>query len=148
MFSSPASPLRRPPLPTEPAVPRILAKRVYDPPADSDGTRVLVDRLWPRGVPRAKARIDLWLKDVAPSPALRIWFGHRPERWEEFIRRYESELSANEAALAPLRELLARGTVTLLFAARDTERNSAILLARHLRAAGATREAPRSTTRG
>jgi uncharacterized protein YeaO (DUF488 family) len=124
----------------------IRLKRAYDPPEDSDGSRVLVDRLWPRGLSRAAARIDLWLKDAAPSAALRTWFGHRPERWEEFVQRYGSELATNEDALAPLRELLARGTVTLVFAARDTERNSAVLLARFLGATGGTaREAARST---
>jgi len=110
----------------------IRLKRVYDPPEKADGARVLVDRLWPRGLARARAGIDLWLKDAAPSTALRQWFGHRPERWEEFSRRYEAELAGNEAALAPLRELLARGTVTLLFAAHDAERNNAVVVARFL----------------
>jgi uncharacterized protein YeaO (DUF488 family) len=110
----------------------IRLRRAYDPPEKADGARVLVDRLWPRGLARAKAGINLWLKDAAPSTELRIWFGHRPERWEEFSRRYEAELAANEAALAPLRDLLARGPVTLLYAAHDTERNNAVVLARFL----------------
>ncbi|HUA77669.1 MAG TPA: DUF488 family protein [Acetobacteraceae bacterium] len=112
----------------------IRLKRAYDPPEAADGARVLVDRLWPRGLSREKSRIDLWLKDAAPSAALRTWFGHRPERFAEFSRRYEMELAALDAALAPLREMLAQGPLTLLFAAHDTEHNNAVVLARFLRA--------------
>ncbi|MDA8048852.1 MAG: DUF488 family protein [Rhodospirillales bacterium] len=110
----------------------IRLKRAYEPPGEDEGARVLVDRLWPRGVSRAKARIELWLKDAAPSAELRAWFGHRPERWEEFARRYEAELKANEGALAPLRDLLAQGPVTLVYAAHDAERNNAVVLVRYL----------------
>lgn len=103
--------------------------RVYDPPGDDDGLRVLVDRLWPRGVRKAGAGVDLWLKDVAPSPDLRRDFGHRHERFDEFRERYRAELADN-VALGVLRRLEAEhGTVTLLYAARDVERNHAVVLA-------------------
>ncbi|MBV8653811.1 MAG: DUF488 domain-containing protein [Alphaproteobacteria bacterium] len=107
----------------------IRLKRVYDPHAPEDGIRVLVDRLWPRGLKREAAAIDLWLKAVAPSDALRRWFGHDPRRWAEFRERYHAELRANSEAIAPLRDLLARGkTVTLLFAAKDMDHNNAVAL--------------------
>ena len=93
-------------------------KRVYDPPSRSDGTRVLVDRLWPRGIAKAKARVDAWLKEVGPSTALRTWFGHDPARWPEFQRRYHREL-ANSGAAQPVADLARRGPITLLFAAKD-----------------------------
>lgn len=103
-------------------------KRVYDPPSAEDGYRILIDRLWPRGLKREAADIDLWLKDIAPSHELRRWFGHDPERWEEFQSRYRKELAAQE----PLwRELLARsrkGRVTLVYAAKDTRHNDAVAL--------------------
>jgi uncharacterized protein YeaO (DUF488 family) len=124
----------------------ILLKRVYDPPMEADGARVLVDRLWPRGLSRAKAGIDLWLKEAAPSTELRVWFGHRPERWEEFARRYEAELAANEPALARLRNLVARGTVSLLFAAHDPEHNNAVVLARLLGRTAPVRKRARPPT--
>lgn len=108
-------------------------KRVYDPPAASDGARVLVDRLWPRGVSKGSLDLTLWHKDAAPSPALRKWFGHSPDRWEEFADRYRAELDANAAALTPLYELQKRGKVTLLYAARDQEHNQARVLAEYLR---------------
>lgn len=110
----------------------ILLKRVYDPATAADGMRVLVDRLWPRWLAREKAGIALWLQEAAPSTELRAWFGHRTERWEEFARRYEAELAANELALATPRNLVARGSISLLFAARDPERNNAVDLARLL----------------
>jgi uncharacterized protein YeaO (DUF488 family) len=103
-------------------------KRAYDPPAPEDGTRILVDRLWPRGLKRDHARIDLWLKDIAPSTDLRSWFGHRPERWEEFARRYHAELKANPDPLKQIREAASSGPCTLLYAAHDTERNNAVVL--------------------
>jgi uncharacterized protein YeaO (DUF488 family) len=107
----------------------IRLKRVYDPHAPEDGIRVLVDRLWPRGLKREAAAIDLWLKAAAPSDALRRWFGHDPNRWAEFRERYHAELRANPEAIAPLRDLVARGkTVTLLFAAKDAEHNNAVAL--------------------
>jgi uncharacterized protein YeaO (DUF488 family) len=103
-------------------------KRVYDPPSAEDGYRILIDRLWPRGLKREAADIDLWLKDIAPSHELRRWFGHDPERWEEFQSRYRKELAAQK----PLwRELLARsrkGRVTLVYAAKDTRHNDAVVL--------------------
>jgi uncharacterized protein YeaO (DUF488 family) len=96
---------------------------------------VLVDRLWPRGVAKADARLDLWLKMVAPSAALRRWFGHRPELWPEFRRRYRKELAANPA-LDELRRLVAAGPVTLVYGARDREHNDAVVLAQILREDG------------
>ena len=108
--------------------PPLRFKRVYEPPAPDDGRRVLVDRLWPRGLTKADAHVDVWLKEVAPSPNLRRWFGHQPERWPQFRERYLAELAANPA-LERLRELIAEGPVTLLFAARDTDRNDAVVLA-------------------
>ena len=106
-------------------VPRL--KRVYDAPADDDGLRVLVDRLWPRGLSKDKARVDLWLKDVAPSDALRREFHARPERWEDFRAAYRAELEGNPA-LGELRALAAKQRVTLLFGARDEVRNNAVVL--------------------
>lgn len=102
-------------------------KRVYDAPADDDGLRVLVDRLWPRGLSKDKAKVDLWLKDVAPSDALRREFHARPERWEAFRGAYRDELEGNPA-LDELRELAAKQQVTLLFGARDEDHNNAVVL--------------------
>ena len=107
-------------------------KRVYLPPEAADGTRVLVERLWPRGLTKQAAALDHWLKDVSPSPDLRKWFGHRPERWPEFRERYREELAASEAALQELRALWAAGPVTLVYAARDEKRNSALILKDYL----------------
>ncbi len=108
----------------------ILVKRIYEPPADGDGYRVLVDRLWPRGIAREKARIDEWLKDIAPSTELRKSFGHDGEGWPEFVARYRQELSTPAAAaqLEHLRNLAGKGTVTLLYAARSEEKNNAVAL--------------------
>jgi len=106
---------------------QIRIKRVYDPPARADGRLVLVDRLWPRGLKKAEAAIDLWLKEVAPSTALRRWFDHDPARWDEFRRRYAKELDDNRGALAPL--LAADGTITLLYSAHDPAHNNAVALA-------------------
>ncbi|MGH6977597.1 MAG: DUF488 domain-containing protein [Stellaceae bacterium] len=108
--------------------PRVQLKRAYDPPSSRDGMRVLVDRLWPRGVRKAKARIDLWLRDVAPSATLRQWFGHDPARWSEFRRRYRAELKRQPEALARLRMLARQGRITLVFGARDARRNQAVVL--------------------
>lgn len=107
-------------------------KRVYERPSAGDGMRVLVDRLWPRGVAKAAARVDLWLKDVAPSDALRKWYGHEPEKWPAFRKKYVGELRGN-AAVAGLRALVRKGAVTLLYAAKDEERNNAAVLAAFLR---------------
>ncbi len=109
----------------------IAVKRVYDPPSRTDGTRVLVDRLWPRGIAKAKARVDAWLKEVGPSTALRTWFGHDPARWTEFQRRYHREL-ANSGAARSVADLARRGPITLLFAAKDTEHNNAVALRGYL----------------
>jgi len=108
----------------------VRVKRVYDPPAAEDGERFLVERLWPRGVAREAAQLTAWLKDLAPSTALRQWFHHDPERWPEFRRRYEAELQAPEkqAALLDLAQRARRGTITLVYAARDTQHNSALVL--------------------
>jgi uncharacterized protein YeaO (DUF488 family) len=111
----------------------VKIKRIYEPAAKSDGYRVLVDRLWPRGVSREKARLDEWARELAPSTELRRWFGHDPERFEEFRRRYVEELRPQEEKLDALRKRARKGTVTLLFAARDTERNEAVVLADVLR---------------
>src|SRR3954468_23813291 len=99
----------------------IRLKRAYERPSRSDGERVLVERLWPRGLTKARAAIDLWLKDVAPSPELRKWFGHDPAKWEQFQRRYRKELQGRKEAVADLRRLARKGTVTLVYAARDEE---------------------------
>lgn len=102
-------------------------KRVYLPPAADDGKRVLVDRLWPRGLSKHEAAVDVWLKDVAPSTALREWFGHDPAKWEEFRKRYLAEL-ANNAAVTELRALATAGRVTLLYGAHDEAHNQARVL--------------------
>jgi uncharacterized protein YeaO (DUF488 family) len=107
----------------------IVVKRVYDPPAQADGFRVLVDRLWPRGLSRERARVDLWLREIAPSEGLRRWFAHDPTRWEEFRRRYREELKDRGELLRRLKGLEAEhGVLTLLYAARDREHNNAIVL--------------------
>jgi uncharacterized protein YeaO (DUF488 family) len=110
----------------------IRIKRIYEPAEQKDGYRVLVDRLWPRGLSKEKARIDLWLRDVAPSSALRIWFGHDPARWTEFRARYHAELRKNSKALAPLVERAKKGTLTLLYSAHDERFNQAVALKAYL----------------
>ena len=111
---------------------QIKVKRAYDDPEKDDGVRILVDRLWPRGLSRARASIDLWLKDLAPSAALRRWFNHDPTKWIEFRRRYARELDAKDRAIAALRGAVRRGRVTLLFGARDPNRNNAVALQNYL----------------
>lgn len=111
----------------------LQTKRIYEPKATNDGVRILVDRIWPRGVTKAAAALDLWLKDVAPSTDLRKWFAHRPDRWAEFQRRYFLELRTS-AAITELRTLMRAGPVTLLYAARDQEHNEAMALAAFLTA--------------
>lgn len=115
-----------------PAGAEIGLKRAYEAPSPDDGVRILVERLWPRGVKKSDAAIDHWAKDVSPSPELRKWFGHLPERWDEFCRRYTVELEQNTEAVSDLRGLCARGRVTFVFAARDLNRNSAVLLRKFL----------------
>jgi uncharacterized protein YeaO (DUF488 family) len=110
----------------------IRTKRVYEAPDGSDGTRILVDRFWPRGLKRAEMRVDEWPKDVAPSDALRRWFGHDPGRWPEFVRRYSAELDAKPESWRPILERARDGMVTLLFAARDVDHNNAVALGRYL----------------
>jgi uncharacterized protein YeaO (DUF488 family) len=118
----------------------IEIKRVYEAPSDDDGARVLVDRLWPRGLSKDKAHVDLWLKDAAPSNELRRWFGHDPERWPEFRERYQAELAADGAALDEIRRLEAeRGRVTLCYAAHDEAHNNAVVLRELLSAKAARR---------
>ncbi len=106
----------------------LKVRRVYEEPAKGDGFRILVDRLWPRGLSKDRARIDLWLKDVAPSNALRKWFGHDRARWAEFKRRYFKELADNEEAVEPIVKQASKGAVTLLYGAKDEECNNAVAL--------------------
>ena len=106
----------------------VKLKRVYEEPAKTDGTRILVDRIWPRGLSKEKAHIDLWLKEVAPSNELRKWFGHDPARWPEFRARYRAELKQKAAQLAILRQALAKGPATILYGAKDKEHNQAVVL--------------------
>ncbi len=108
--------------------PDVRLKRAYAPPAREDGVRILVDRLWPRGVRKEELALDGWLKDVAPSTELRRWFGHDPRRWNEFRRRYEAELSDKEEILHELRAKAQKGTLTLVYAARDETHNEAVIL--------------------
>ena len=103
-------------------------KRVYDKPSRNDGWRVLVDRLWPRGLTKERAAVDLWLKDVAPSTELRQWFGHDPAKWEEFQARYRQELKEKKDALKLLKQKSKEHTVTLVYGARDEEHNEALVL--------------------
>jgi uncharacterized protein YeaO (DUF488 family) len=111
----------------------VRLKRVHEPAEHADGYRVLVDRLWPRGISRERARLDRWDRELAPSAALRTWFGHDPDRFEEFRRRYREELRDHRPELAELRRRARSGTVTLVYAARDTEHNDAVVLAEVLR---------------
>jgi uncharacterized protein YeaO (DUF488 family) len=110
----------------------IRVKRTYEPAVRSDGRRILVERLWPRGMKKESLAADAWMKEVAPSTGLRKWFDHRVERWEQFGRRYRAELDANPAAWQPILDAAKRGTVTLLYSARDTEHNGALVLRDYL----------------
>ena len=112
----------------------IRVKRVYEPPSAEDGRRYLVERLWPRGLRKDALPLDGWLREVAPSDALRRWFGHDPARWEEFRRRYAAELDARPDTWRPLLEAARQGPVTLLFSARDTQHNNAVALKAYLEA--------------
>jgi uncharacterized protein YeaO (DUF488 family) len=106
----------------------INIKRVYDKPDKADGTRILVDRLWPRGLTKAKAKVDLWLKEIAPSTELRKWFGHESDKWAEFKKRYHAELKKNAEPVALLKEEIKKGAVTLVYGAKDKENNEAVVL--------------------
>jgi uncharacterized protein YeaO (DUF488 family) len=127
-------------------VARIQLKRAYEPPAPGDGRRILVERLWPRGMKKEALAADAWTKEVAPSTELRQWFGHEVERWEEFRRRYRKELDSNPSAWRPILDAAGRGTVTLLYAAHDTLHNSAVVLRDYLaeRASGRLRPGKRA----
>ncbi len=110
----------------------IRLKRVYEEPSPDDGPRILVERLWPRGLSKERAEVDLWIKDVAPSPELRRWFNHIPDRWDEFKKRYVAELHANQKSLDELREKCRDGPVTFVYASRDKTHNSAVVLKAYL----------------
>jgi len=110
----------------------IRLKRAYDPPEKGDGSRILVDRLWPRGLSKEKAKIDLWLKEIAPSTELRKWFGHDPEKWDEFQKRYRAELKENKEAVDKLKKALKQGHATLIYSAHDEEHNDAVVLQEYL----------------
>ncbi len=108
--------------------PEFQIKRIYERPSEDDGYRVLTDRLWPRGVSKEDAQLDKWAKEIAPSPELRKWFDHEPDRFEEFRKRYKSELSAKNELLSNLKDMATEQTVTLLYAAKDETHNHAIVL--------------------
>lgn len=110
----------------------VRTKRVYEEPNPDDGTRVLVDRLWPRGVSKEAAALDEWMKSVAPSDELREWFDHDPDRWDEFVSRYHAELADREEEIERLRSMAEENTLTLLYSASDTEHNNAVALKQFL----------------
>jgi uncharacterized protein YeaO (DUF488 family) len=110
----------------------IRIKRAYESPARGDGRRILVERLWPRGMKKESLEADAWMKEIAPSTALRKWFDHRVERWDKFRQRYRDELEANPDAWQPIVDAARRGTVTLLYSARDTAHNGAVVLRDYL----------------
>lgn len=107
---------------------RINVKRVYEKPSKSDGIRILVDRLWPRGMTKERADIDLWLKNIAPTTELRKWFDHDPDKWKEFQKKYHQELKKNKGQVSLLNEQMKNGVVTLVYGARDEEHNEALVL--------------------
>ena len=115
---------------TKIAAANVLLKRAYEPRTPDDGTRVLIDRLWPRGLSKADAAVDLWLKEIAPSTELRKWFGHDPALWEEFQRRYTAEVRGHPEALEQLRDLARKGRLTLVYSAHDELHNDAVVLRR------------------
>ena len=116
---------------------RIKLKRAYETPASADGCRILVERLWPRGLKKEDARIDLWLKDVAPSTELRKWFDHDPSRWEDFKKRYFSELEGASDATQAIIERASRGAVTFVFASKEEQFNNAVALKEYVEGGGA-----------
>jgi len=107
---------------------KVSIKRVYETPAESDGTRILIDRLWPRGLSKETAKVDVWLKEIAPSTGLRKWFAHDPKKMEEFAQKYTGELEENPAAVNDLKQYLKKGKVTLLYGAKDRACNHAVVL--------------------
>ncbi len=111
---------------------QIWLKRAYEEPASTDGTRVLVDKLWPRGVKKEEARIDVWLKEIAPSDDLRKWFGHDPDRWDAFRKKYINELKENEEVVKKLCEIVEGGRVTLIYGAKDEQHNNAVVLKQYM----------------
>jgi uncharacterized protein YeaO (DUF488 family) len=110
----------------------VTLKRVYAEPSESDGTRILVDRLWPRGLTKEKAKVDVWLKEIAPSAELRKWFNHEPSKWPGFKKRYQAELSNNTEALSALKKHLADGRATIVYGAKDEEHNEAVVIKQYL----------------
>jgi len=114
-------------------VAKIRIKRIYEKPSRGDGVRVLVDRVWPRGISKEEAKLKLWHKEIAPSASLRKWFGHDPDRWDEFRRMYRAELDDNAGEVQRLKGVLGSGTATLLYGAKDEAHNQAVVLAEYLR---------------
>lgn len=112
---------------------RIQTKRIYEPAVRTDGTRILVDRLWPRGISKANAHVDYWAKDIAPSTELRRWYSHEEPKWPEFRRRYFRELNANKVAITELRANMGKGVVTFLFSSKEERLNNATALTEYLR---------------
>lgn len=110
----------------------IKLKRAYEPPSNNDGERILVERLWPRGLTKSRAKIDLWMKDIAPSPELRAWYAHDEKKWTEFRKRYLKELAKRADFLKLLKQMSRAKTITFIYAARDEEHNSAALLKAYL----------------
>jgi uncharacterized protein YeaO (DUF488 family) len=115
-------------MPQKQSVENVRIKRAYEPASRTDGTRILVDRLWPRGLKKTDAKIDVWLKEIAPSTELRKWFGHDPERWPEFRKRYKAEARRHPEELARLRSLAKKGPLTLVYSAHDESHNDAVVL--------------------
>jgi len=111
---------------------KILLKRAYEPSSEADGTRILVDRLWPRGLTKQRLAADLWLKDIAPSTELRKWFNHDPEKWPEFVKRYSAELKHNPEGISQLVEAAKAENLTLIYGAKDEEHNEAVVLKKYL----------------
>ncbi len=110
----------------------VTIKRVYEEPSESDGTRILVDRLWPRGLTKERAKVDVWLKEIAPSTELRKWFNHDPSKWSEFKKRYQVEISNNAEALSALKTHLSSGKATIVYGAKDEEHNDAVVIKQYL----------------
>ncbi len=110
----------------------ITIKRVYEPYDKQDGQRILTDRLWPRGLTKEKAHVDLWLKDISPSTELRKWFNHDPKKWPEFQKRYRAELATNKESVSTLQSCLDKEPVTILYGAKDQEHNDAVVLQKYL----------------